>query len=143
MKIVIRVRSTLHSTLASVWPGLSIGSRVGLRIVRIPHHVKQVQHVEPQDDHVFSCVIISVAVQLQTLSFLVMSVSCNLKNFPPKYDTFYPKHPVCICTASMTEVPEPRAECVYRVALVKGFGIKLVHAAQKTDDLDNRHRSFY
>jgi hypothetical protein len=44
---VLRVPSTLYSTLASVW----LGSRMGLRSVRITRHVKQVQYVEPQEDH--------------------------------------------------------------------------------------------
>jgi len=37
------VPSTLHTTIACAWLGLAIGSRTGLRRVRITHRATQVQ----------------------------------------------------------------------------------------------------
>ena len=50
IKIVLRVPSTLHSTLVSVWLGSAIGSRTELHSLIIIH-VKQVQYVEPSQAH--------------------------------------------------------------------------------------------
>jgi hypothetical protein len=47
------IQSTLRSTLASAWLGLAIGSRMGLRRVRIAHRATQVQYVGQQEDHIF------------------------------------------------------------------------------------------
>jgi len=64
MIIVLMVPCTLHSTLASVWFGLAIGSKKGLRSVGITQHVKLVRHAEPPRPY-FSQVIISVTLQLR------------------------------------------------------------------------------
>jgi hypothetical protein len=66
---VLRVPRTLHSTLASVWFSLAIGSRKDLRSVGIMQHVKLVQHAEPPRPY-FSQVIFSVTPQLRTYRYV-------------------------------------------------------------------------
>jgi len=56
--------STLQSTLPCIWLALAISTRTDLPSVHIMHHVKQVQYMEPQEDHIFSCAIISITIQL-------------------------------------------------------------------------------
>jgi hypothetical protein len=48
------------------WPryGLAVTSRTDLCCVQIICHVKQVQYVEPQEDHIFFHTVIFVTVQL-------------------------------------------------------------------------------
>jgi len=52
-KIGLRVPSTLHNILVSVWLDLTVCSRTDFRCVRITQHVKQVRYVESQEDHIF------------------------------------------------------------------------------------------
>jgi hypothetical protein len=59
------VLETLKRELICVWLGLAVCSRTDLRIVRISQHVKQVQNVEPQEDHLFLASFFSVTVQLR------------------------------------------------------------------------------
>jgi len=54
IKKILRVPSTLHSTLASAWFALAIGSRTDMRSVLIMQYVEQVYYVELQEDHIFS-----------------------------------------------------------------------------------------
>jgi len=50
--MMCRVPSILHS-MNWPWYGLAVSSRTDLRCVQIIRHVKQVQYVEPQEDHIF------------------------------------------------------------------------------------------
>jgi hypothetical protein len=52
IKIFLRFPSTLHSTRASTWLGLTIVSRTDLRSVRKTRHAEQVHYVDPQEDHI-------------------------------------------------------------------------------------------
>jgi len=63
MTIICRVPSIWLSTN---WPvcGLALSSRTDLCCVQIIRHVKQVQYVEPQEDHIFFHTIISVTAHL-------------------------------------------------------------------------------
>jgi hypothetical protein len=58
IQIFIRLPSNLHSTRIAAWLGLAVSSSTDLPIIRIMHHAKQVQYVEPQDNFL-SRVIIS------------------------------------------------------------------------------------
>jgi len=49
-KIVLRIPSTLHSTLASAGLGFAIGSRLDLRRERLTHCIKQLHYLELQQD---------------------------------------------------------------------------------------------
>ena len=46
------VPSTSHSTCSAAKLGSGIGFGTGLRTVQIMHHAKQVQYMEPQEDHI-------------------------------------------------------------------------------------------
>ena len=52
-KNVLRFPCTLNCTLASVWLGLTIGSRADPSTVRKTLHVKKVQYVEIQEGQTF------------------------------------------------------------------------------------------
>jgi hypothetical protein len=53
---------------ATIYLGWTVGSRPGLRSVRLKHHAEHVQDVEPQEDHIFP------ASYLHSLSISFMSV---------------------------------------------------------------------
>jgi hypothetical protein len=65
IKIALWVPRTLHSTIASVWLDLAIGSKTDMRRVLIIKYVKQVQYAEPQEDHILLASLSPVTVQLQ------------------------------------------------------------------------------
>ena len=52
IKIFLRFPSIIYSTLASVWLGLTVGSKKDIGSVGITHDLEQVQYVEPQEDHI-------------------------------------------------------------------------------------------
>lgn len=53
IKINLSIPSTLHSTCTSAYLAFGIGLRTGLCSVQIMHHIKQIQYVEPKEDHMF------------------------------------------------------------------------------------------
>lgn len=61
--------STLHSRHVAAWLGFGISSRTYLRSEWITRHATQVQHVEPQEDCIFSVVNICVTFQRWILGF--------------------------------------------------------------------------
>jgi len=57
IKIILRFLSTLHSTCASTWLGLTIVSRTDLRNVWKARQAEQVQYMDPQEDNIFLALI--------------------------------------------------------------------------------------
>jgi hypothetical protein len=53
-KIVLRIPSTLYSTLASAGLGFAVGSRIDLRRERLTHRAKQVHYGELHQEQNYS-----------------------------------------------------------------------------------------
>jgi len=62
--------------------------------VRVTHHAKQVQYVEPQEDHTFLAII----------SATVILVYFNLSNILPKSGTFPLRTPCIHCSLYHTQI---------------------------------------
>jgi len=65
LNVFLKFRRISHSTRAAVSLGFAVGTGTDLRNVQIKLHAEHIQYVEPQGDHIFSRVSISVIVQLR------------------------------------------------------------------------------